>query len=125
VGAVYLDSDFARVCHIVEHMFAPFLEDISDKEACLLEDVEDHKSRLQELSQMHYGSLPEYILVSEEGLAHAKEFVMECHLQGKCLATGKGSSKKRASQHAAAQALQGKIFSKHAGIHTKTSATTK
>ncbi len=50
-------------------------------------------------------SNPEYVLVSETGLDHAKEFTFEVRIQGKFYGQGKGRKKQEATKAAAQMAL--------------------
>ena len=65
----------------------------------------DYKTELQELVQRKKDQLLQYELVSESGPDHCKEFVMRVLLNGRIVGTGSGSSKKRAEQAAAAEAI--------------------
>ncbi len=67
---------------------------------------EDFKTDLQELVQKKRDQVLHYALVSESGPDHDKEFVVELTLNGRRLGRGLGSSKKRAEQDAARQALE-------------------
>ncbi len=67
---------------------------------------EDFKTDLQELVQKKRDQVLHYALVSESGPDHDKEFVVELTLNGRLLGRGLGSSKKRAEQDAARQALE-------------------
>ncbi|OQB15774.1 MAG: Ribonuclease 3 [Firmicutes bacterium ADurb.Bin193] len=64
----------------------------------------DYKTELQEEVQQHEGSV-DYVSVKEEGPEHLKVFTVEVFSDGKCLASGKGRSKKDAEQDAAKKAL--------------------
>ena len=63
----------------------------------------DYKSLLQEDVQTVRKSV-EYKLVSEEGPAHNKTFVVDVIIDGLVYGTGKGCSKKEAEQNAAKEA---------------------
>ena len=65
----------------------------------------DAKSSLQELLQERFNAGPEYVLVDEEGPAHARLFSIAVQFQGEELGTGMASSKKEAEQQAARIAL--------------------
>lgn len=106
-GAVYLDGGLAAASAVVELMFSTKLHSSSPEEMMLF----DHKTRLQELTQQFYGCLPSYHLRRQEGPDHNKNYVVECRVQDEVVAVGLGKSKKKASQHAAQQALQKSPFS--------------
>lgn len=67
--------------------------------------VTDYKSMLQEVIQQNPDEILTYVVVGESGPAHCKSFIVEAHLNSNCIGTGEGSSKKRAEQDAAHQAL--------------------
>ena len=66
---------------------------------------QDYKTALQELVQRKKDQHRAYTLVKESGPDHDKQFVMQVELNGRPVGTGKGSSKKRAEQAAAASAI--------------------
>lgn len=65
----------------------------------------DYKTRFQELVQRNRDQVISYALVGEEGPDHDKTFLVEVSLNGNPVGSGKGSSKKRAEQDAAHQAI--------------------
>ncbi len=65
----------------------------------------DYKTKLQELVQTDRKSL-EYVMVSEEGEAHNRQFTVNVLVNKIILGTGKGHSKKEAEQNAACEALK-------------------
>ena len=67
----------------------------------------DPKSSLQEYLQGRGLPLPRYELKSVQGEDHCAEFFVACEIDEPLLATeGQGSSRRRAEQAAAAEALQ-------------------
>ena len=66
----------------------------------------DEKSALQEYLQGKGYAMPVYTTLEEEGPPHDRVFTAAVLIEGKRTATGKGTSKKRAEQEAAAQALK-------------------
>ena len=66
----------------------------------------DHKTALQELVQQKKNQVITYKLVGESGPDHDKEFTVELSLNGEVVGTGTGSSKKRAEQEAAKNAME-------------------
>jgi ribonuclease-3 len=110
IGAIYLDGGFERAKKIVLHLFA----NIFDEDGYSPLGDEDYKTLLQELTQKHFRLLPQYAITGEKGQAHNRKFIVSIQLDSHLLAVGEGSSKKRASQHAAEKAftkLQAKISS--------------
>ena len=69
------------------------------------EEFVDFKTELQEIVQKNPGETLSYVLVEESGPAHQRRFMVEVHLNSNCIGTGEGSSKKKAEQEAARQAL--------------------
>ena len=67
---------------------------------------EDYKTRLQELCQKRYDTLPRYVTVRESGPDHRKSFEVELTIRGETAGVGQGLSKKQAEQMAAKQALE-------------------
>ena len=66
----------------------------------------DYKTALQELVQQKKNQVITYKLVGESGPDHDKEFTVELSLNGEVVGTGTGSSKKRAEQEAAKNAME-------------------
>ena len=66
----------------------------------------DYKTALQELVQQKKNQSLVYTLVGESGPDHDKKFVVELALNGEIVGQGTGSSKKRAEQDAARDAME-------------------
>ena len=66
----------------------------------------DYKTALQELVQQKKNQALSYALVGESGPDHDKRFEVEVSLNGRVIGVGSGSSKKRAEQKAAQDALE-------------------
>src|SRR6267143_1455075 len=66
----------------------------------------DRKSALQELLQGQGRTPAEYRVAGESGPDHQKVFQIEVWIDGECMATGEGSTKKEAEQRAARSALE-------------------
>ncbi len=96
LAAVYLDGGMECACRMVER----FIGDCTEK------DEMDAKSTFQEYLQSRKKPLPEYLVISEEGMPHERVFTVSIRLEGKEIALGRGTSKKRAEQNAALAALQ-------------------
>lgn len=65
----------------------------------------DYKTKLQELVQRKRDQVLSYILVGQSGPDHDKLFLVDATLNGEIVGSGKGSSKKRAEQDAAKNAI--------------------
>ncbi len=98
LAAAYLDGGFPAARQLV-HRFL-----LADVPAEHLRNV-DYKTLLQELVQQHKNQVLQYTLTGESGPDHAKEFQVEVTLNGTVVGAGGGSSKKRAEQNAAHQAI--------------------
>jgi len=101
VGAIFLDGGYDEALAFVRRFFEPHI----DKHQEQLVSA-DAKSALQELLQERFNEGPEYVLLDEEGPAHARLFSIAVRFQGEELGTGKASSKKEAEQQAARVALE-------------------
>lgn len=66
----------------------------------------DYKTRFQELAQREKNCAIHYVLVGESGPDHDKRFEVKALLNGKIVGQGVGSSKKRAEQEAAKNAVE-------------------
>ena len=103
IGAMLLDSDVQQCRQCVLAWFAPRLEQLSGGSV-----DKDPKTRLQEYLQGRQCPLPEYELLDVHGEAHDQQFRVACRLQKPTLvAEGAGSSRRKAEQVAARNALQG------------------
>ncbi len=102
IGAIYLDSDIDNVRQHILPLFVPQLEQC-DPDAVST----DPKTRLQEYLQAHGNALPEYSVVNISGEAHQQTFEVECRLfELEVTSVGEGSSRRKAEQQAAQQALE-------------------
>ena len=69
------------------------------------DEITDYKSTLQELIQGDLRKTVTYVLLSTTGPANAPEFMVAAVMDDMRLGVGKGTSKKRAEQQAAKDAL--------------------
>lgn len=100
IGAIYLDAGFEKTRDIIGILFSPLINKIKPHRS-----NNDYKSMLQEHTQNLFKTLPEYLLVDEEGMPHDKTFKVALRLKGEMVAEGKGKSKKEAEQNAAREAF--------------------
>lgn len=101
IAAICIDGGFDEAKKFV-------LDNLSEKINSLASNggyMENYKTELQELVQGK-GMTVSYDVVNETGPEHAKEFEVAVFIDGKKTATGCGSSKKRAEQDAAGNALK-------------------
>ncbi len=101
VGAIFLDGAYDEALAFVRRFFEPYIDRYQEQLVSA-----DAKSALQELLQERFNEGPEYVLVNEEGPAHARLFSIAVQFQGEELGSGKASSKKEAEQQAARVALE-------------------
>lgn len=99
IGAVYLDKGFDFVYKLIQKIF---LEDIQNVSLSVLKD---YKSQLQEYVQADSRNSVQYRCVSETGNPPNTEFVCEVYWDDTVFGVGKGTSKKKAEQEAAKDAL--------------------
>jgi ribonuclease-3 len=101
-GAVFLDGGYPAAKDAVLRVFAPLLERLDPARL-----DKDAKSRLQEIVQARFRSVPGYRIVRSAGAAHEKLFEVECSVpELNVTATGTGSSRQRAEQEAAKAVLE-------------------
>lgn len=100
IGALYLDCGKEQVMRILEKTIFKHVNEVNE-----FDDITDYKTKLQELVQSDDRKTVSYHVKNSTGPANAPEFVIEVILDDMILGTGKGTSKKRAEQHAAKDAL--------------------
>ena len=101
MAAIYLDKGFEFTFNIVKSIFEDNVKNVN------LADLLDYKSKLQELVQADNKQSVTYREVSHSGTSNNPIYVFEVLLDDDIvLATGEGSSKKRAQQDAARKALE-------------------
>lgn len=101
IAAIYIDGGFAAAKKFV-------LDNLSDKINQFVSSggyMDNFKTELQELVQSQ-GKSATYELLGETGPEHAKRFEAAVFIDGEKIADGVGSSKKRAEQNAAENALK-------------------
>lgn len=101
LAAMYLDSSSITV---PERFVLPFIiQEI--KEIASTSSFVDHKTELQQIIQQVDGERLEYVLVKEYGPDHNKIFEVEARLNSNVIGRGSASSKRKAEQLAAKEAL--------------------
>ncbi len=102
IGAIYLDSDIEMVRKIVLAWYQTRLDAIEPGVS-----QKDPKTRLQEFLQGRRKPLPVYLVTNIKGEAHNQEFTVSCEVAGiGTPVVGKGTSRRKAEQAAAEQALE-------------------
>jgi ribonuclease-3 len=101
LAAVYLDAGLSAARAVLQRtLFAQAFEENGARMA-----ESDRKSALQELLQSR-GQIPaDYRVVRESGPDHQKTFAIEVWVNGACVASAEGSTKKEAEQRAARKAF--------------------
>jgi ribonuclease-3 len=102
LAAIYLDAGLLAVREVLHRvLFEQALEERGERIA-----ESDRKSALQEFLQGRGQPPAEYRLARESGPDHHKIFQIEVWVNGSCMASGEGSTKKEAEQRAARSALE-------------------
>jgi ribonuclease-3 len=96
MGAVYLESGFDTAKNVALKLLKAEFPVITPEEL-----LKDYKTTLQEITQAHFGVVPEYRVVNASGPDHKKEFEIGVYIQDKEYARAKGKSKKTAQQEGA------------------------
>lgn len=101
IGAVYLDSDLNTCKEFVLQLVSEHLKKLDPKTA-----MKDPKTLLQEYLQSRKRPLPIYDVVEITGQAHNQQFTVSCTLDNDDVFQAKGTSRRKAEQAAAKQALE-------------------
>ncbi|QCT93720.1 ribonuclease III [Caminibacter mediatlanticus TB-2] len=96
IGALYLESGFDKAKEIALKLLKEEYPKITPEEL-----LKDYKTTLQEITQAHFGVVPEYRLLSATGPDHKKEFEIGVFINDREYARAKGRSKKAAQQEGA------------------------
>ena len=108
MGALYLDAGTAVCERCLLALVEPQSGMLADRSS-----GKDPKTLLQEWLQGRGLPLPDYEVLRTEGAEHQRRFVVACRVSGLEMAVqGEGSSRKRAEQDAAMQAL-GRMRGEH------------
>lgn len=99
IGAIYLDCGKEQVIKILEETIYLHVNDLD------YDEITDYKTTLQELIQADQRRTVSYELLDTTGPSNAPEFTVAVIMDDMKLGTGKGTSKKRAEQKAAKDAL--------------------
>lgn len=99
IGAISQDCGKEYVIQILKRTIYKHVEDVN------YDDITDFKTKLQELIQADQRKTVTYKLLSSSGPANAPIFEVAVMMDEMRLGVGKGSSKKRAEQKAAKDAL--------------------
>lgn len=101
IAAIYLDcGSVDPLRKIILPFVTKEIEIISGSSSFI-----DHKTELQQIVQQFTGEKLEYVLIGESGPDHSKVFEIEARLNSNVIGRGKASSKRKAEQLAAKEAL--------------------
>lgn len=101
IAAVYYDGGYSGVFNMIRNHFTEALKSAEESGG----GEKDFKSRLQEYCQKNLNTLPKYIIESEEGPDHVKQFESAVMINKTRYETGTGKNKKAAEQNAAMKTL--------------------
>ncbi|MBT7736744.1 ribonuclease III, partial [Candidatus Peregrinibacteria bacterium] len=108
IGAVYLDLGIEEADLFIDKFILKKLENIIDQGLHI-----DPKSHFQEVCQDELGITPHYDLLKDEGPDHDKKFTIGAYIGEELIAEGIGSSKQKAEDDAARNALKIKGWMEH------------
>jgi ribonuclease-3 len=101
IGAVFIDAGYEKTKKTLLSFLDPVINTVLSTA-----DLYDYKTELQEKSQLHYGVLPDYRLIREDGAEHERIFTVAVFIDGKKRGVGTGKRKKEAESQAARKALE-------------------
>jgi len=101
IGAIYLDGGFEITKKIAIELLEKIYPVINPDDL-----LKDYKTNLQEITQAHFGEVPEYKVINTSGPDHKKEFEIAVCIQGKQYTSAKGKSKKVAQQEGARKTIE-------------------
>jgi ribonuclease-3 len=101
IAAIYLDRGIEAAKDFVRREFAETLAEIDPQNLT----ATDYKTALQERLQSVGLPTPQYAIVESLGPDHRRVFQVELRVNGRCLATGEGTTIKGAHQAAARAAI--------------------
>ncbi len=99
LGAVFLDGGLESAR---EYALSILDDDVKQKNGSL---KLDYKTELQEIVQKNSKENIEYVIISEKGPDHDKQFISSAVYMNKTIGTGEGKTKKEAEQQAAKMAI--------------------
>jgi len=101
IGAIYLEAGFEKAKEIALKLLKEEYPEINPDKL-----LKDYKTKLQEITQAHFGVVPEYRLLSATGPDHKKEFEIGVFINDREYARAKGKSKKSAQQEGAKKTIE-------------------
>jgi ribonuclease-3 len=107
IGAIYLEQGYQAAHNFIHQYIIKELEQIIEKGLHI-----DAKSSFQEMAQEQTGVTPHYEVLEEMGPDHEKKFRVAAYIKEEKIAEGLGSSKQKAEESAAENALAAKGWKK-------------
>lgn len=105
IGAYYLDAGIEAVQAYVRSLFHSAIENLVVSSSLQVSpSVVDIKNRLQQWSLSKFEQIPQYFLIKETGLDHAKEFTFGVKIKDYIYGIGSGRRKQEATKNAAEDA---------------------
>lgn len=102
IGVIYLDGGIVPCRHFISRMYESRLA-LCEPDTIL----KDPKTRLQEFLQQRSQELPEYTILDVTGPPHKQSFTVQCLIaDGKQVFRGQGTSRRKAEQDSAENALR-------------------
>jgi ribonuclease III len=101
IAAVYVDGGLKSAFDVIKRQFSRVISQVGERLA-----AEDFKSRLQELVQVRFKTIPHYTVIAESGPDHDKTFEVRLSIGTFLTTHGTGKSKKAAEQAAAQVAFE-------------------
>jgi ribonuclease III len=101
IGAIYLDQGYDVARKFVIDIFREKVAEQGEQK-----ELGDPKTTLQEMTMDRWAMLPSYEIVAQQGPAHRPMFSAVVSLRGQVVGRGAGTSKKKAEQVAAKEALK-------------------
>lgn len=101
IAAIFIDQGFdSAYDFVLKYLFGDRLDKIITNR-----HYQSPKSKLQEIIQAKYKTMPVYKTLEEQGPEHKRVFTVGAYLNKKKLAVGTGKTKKEAEENAADKAL--------------------
>ena len=101
IGAIYIEHGYDVADEFIDKFILKKLDDIIEKGLHI-----DTTSKFQEICQEKEEITPHYEIISEEGPDHNKNFTMGAYIEDQLIAKGEGTSKQKAEDDAARNALK-------------------
>ncbi|MGM0369143.1 MAG: ribonuclease III [Bacillota bacterium] len=101
IGSIYLDQGLEVARKFILDLLITNINNVEQGN-----HIQDYKTLLQELVQKSSDQRPYYEVIKEEGPDHNKSFTVKVTFKDEILGVGRGSSKKRAQQSSAKEAIE-------------------